>query len=218
MLSLGLYRRPYQSQRDAWNRAVAEHPAVGWFPAEDFNVEAFRTGRKVPAYRRMTDRDAYWGAKLVTSFTDAQLEAVAEAARLEPRDAAYLARALAVRRDIIGRRYLTAVTAVEAPALVADGGGARVCFDDLAIARGYAAAERVRYRIRITDDRGGPVGESVAPAQGARSCLAAPDVVRGYRVIAISAERAAGGGVWRAAKTTRIHVSGGRVVGLERSE
>ena len=217
MFSLGLYRRPYQAQRDAWNRAVADHPSVGWFPAEDFDVEAFRTGRKVPAYRRMTDRDAYWGAKLVTSFTDAQLAAVAEAARLEPGEAAYLARALGVRRDIIGRRYLTAVTAVEQPAVVADGGDVRVCFDDLAVARGYLDAGKVRYRVRISDERGRLIADAMAAAQGARSCVAAAAVVRGYRVVAINAEIAAGGG-WRQAKTSRVHVSGGRIVGLERDE
>jgi hypothetical protein len=217
MFSLGLYRRPYQGQRDAWNRAVAEHPSVGWFPAEDFDVEAFRTGRKVPAYRRMTDRDAYWGAKLVTSFTDAQLGAVAEAARLEPGEAAYLARALGVRRDIIGRRYLTAVTAVEQPAVVADGRDVRVCFDDLAVARGYLDAGKVRYRVRIRDERSRLISDAVVAAQGPRSCLAAPAVTRGYRVVAISAEIAVDGG-WRQAKTSRIHVSGGRVVGLERDE
>src|SRR5262249_4643179 len=154
-------RRPYQSQRGAWDRGVAEHPVVGWLPAEDFDVEAFRTGRKVPAHKRMTDRDAYWGAKLVTSFTDAQLAAIAATARLEPRDAAYLTRTLAIRRDIIGRRYLTAMTAVEAPAVVADGGGVRVCFDDLVVARGYADAAHVRYRVRITDEQGRAAGDAV---------------------------------------------------------
>jgi hypothetical protein len=217
MFSLGLYRRPYQGQRTAWNQGVAEHPAIGWFPAEDFDLEAFRTGRKVPAHRRMTDRDAYWGAKLVTSFTDAQLAALAVEARLEPRDAAYLVRALGVRRDIIGRRFLTAVTAVESPTVVADAGGVRVCFEDLAVARGYADADHVRYHIRISDERGRRIHEAIVPAQGARTCAAAPDVLSGYRVIAIDAELSAGEG-WRSAKTSRIHVSGGRVVGLERSE
>jgi hypothetical protein len=220
MLSLGLYRRPYQSERDAWNRGVAQHPAVGWFPAEEFDVEAFRTGRKVPAHRRMTDRDAYWGAKLVTSFTDAQLAAVVAAARLEPGDAAVLVRALAARRDIIGRRYLTAVSAVEAPAVVADERGVQICFDDLAIARGYAAAGQVRYRLRITDQRGRDRarGDWLVGAQGPRTCVAAPDVASGYRVVAIEAALPVGGGGWRWAKTSRVHISGGRVVGLERDE
>ena len=87
---------------------------------------------------RLTARDAYWGAKLVTAFSDAQLAAVVASARLPARDAAYVERALRVRRDIIGRRYLRAVAAVENPTLSPDGD--QVCFDDLAIDRGYVGA------------------------------------------------------------------------------
>ena len=78
VLSLGLYRRPYQSQRGRLVRdgGRSTRRSAG-IPAETFDVEAFRTNRKVPAHKRMTDRDAYWGAKVVTSFTDAQLAAVA---------------------------------------------------------------------------------------------------------------------------------------------
>ena len=217
-LSLGLYQRRYQGQRDEWTSVVNEHPALGWFPAEEFDVEAFRTNRKIPAHERMTDRDAYWGAKLVTSFSDAQLAAVVAAARLEPREAAWLARVLAVRRDIIGRRYLTPMTAVEAPVLIDDASGARVCFDDLALTRGYAEASRVRYRVAIGDERGRPLADATVAAQGPRSCLPAPGGGGSYRVVAISAELADGKGGWRRAKTTRVHVRNGRVVGLERDE
>ncbi len=154
VLTLGLYRRPYQSQRDIWTELVGAHPSVGWFPAEQFDAGAFRTNRTVPTHVRMTARDAYWGAKLVTSFSDAQIAAVVGAAQLAAGEAAYLEHALRVRRDLIGRRFLTAVTAVEAPAVVADAGaaGTLVCFDDLVIARGYAQAARVRYIVGIADD------------------------------------------------------------------
>ena len=216
VLSLGLYRRPYQSQRDVWTELVAAHPSVGWFPAEQFDVGAFRTNRKVPAHVRMTARDAYWGAKLVTSFSDAQIAAVVGAAQLAPGEAAYLEHALRVRRELIGRRFLTAVTAVEAPAVVG-GAGALVCFDDLVIARGYAQAARVRYIVGIADDAGRRLGDMTVPAQGAHSCVPAADVAGGYRVIAISAELASDAG-WTRARTARIHIRGGRVVGLERDE
>ena len=217
VFSLGIYRRHYESWRDEWSTTVAVHPSVGWYPAESFDVESFRTNRKVPAHKRMTDRDAYWGAKLVTSFTDAQLAAIAEVARLDPSEGAYLVYALRARRDVIGRRYLTAVTAVESPVMITDAGGTRVCFDDLAVARGYAQAPAVRYRVEITDDRGRRLGGMTAAAQGARSCLPVADATGGYRVIAISAALESGG-KWREAKTSRIHVRDGRVVGLERDE
>jgi hypothetical protein len=218
-LSLGIYQRRYESRRRAWAAEVAAHPTVGWFPAEGFDVESFRTNRKVPAHLRMTARDAYWGAKVVTSFSDAQLAAVVGVAHLEGDAPAILERALRVRRDIIGRRYLTAMTAVEAAAVVVDAPGAppRVCFDDIVIARGYAEAPRVRYRVDILDDRGRRLGGAVVPAQGARSCVAAADVAGGYRVMSIGAELATSAG-WSRARASRIHIRSGRVVGLERDE
>ena len=89
----------------------------------------------------MTDRDAYWGAKLVTSFSDAQIAAIVAEAHLPVAEAAYLTRALRVA----ARHHRPALPArrdgVEAPHVAGDG-RQRVCFDDLAIARGYADAAR----------------------------------------------------------------------------
>jgi hypothetical protein len=216
--SLGLYQRSYQRQREAWRASVAEHAAVGWYPADDFDVESFRTNRSIPAHQRMTDRDAYWAAKLVTSFTDEQLAAVVAATRLDEREAAFLRRALGARRDAIGRRYLTAVSAVEAPATVVDAGGARLCFDDLAIERAFVDAQRVRYRVGIGDERGRSFGESLVPAQGPRTCVALPRIPGSYRVMTIGAELPGADGGWRRAKPTRVHLRADQVVGLERDE
>ena len=138
--SLGLYHRPFQSRRDEWRRLVGNYPAIGYYPAETFDPDDFRTNRKNSAFVRMTERDGYWGAKVVTSFSDAQIDALAAMARLPAPEAAYLAHALRVRRDILGRRYLRALAAVENPRMGAD--GATVCFDD----SGHRA--RVRRRDR----------------------------------------------------------------------
>ena len=139
VLSLGLYRRPYQSQRDVVDRDWwPRTPRSAGSRPRQFDVGAFRTNRKVPAHLRMTARDAYWGAKLVTSFSDAQIAAVVGAAQLAPGEAAYLEHALRVRRDLIGRRFLTAVTAVEAPAVVAGAG-----------ARARCLLRRPRHRARV---------------------------------------------------------------------
>ena len=117
LFSLGFYRRPFQDQRDEWQRLMTEHPALGYFPAESFDPDTFRTNRKLPSHMRLTDRDAYWGAKLVTAFSDEQIAALVATARLPEADARYIDRGLRVRRDIIGRRYLRAVAAVENPTM-----------------------------------------------------------------------------------------------------
>ena len=119
--ALGFYQRPYQRQRESWWRLAEEQPEIGWFTAEDFDPDEYRSGRKVPAHRRMTDRDAYWGAKLVTSFSDEQIAAIV--AQAQP---------AAGRGDLPDARppdaaghhrpaLPAAATAVESPYVAADG-------------------------------------------------------------------------------------------------
>ena len=95
LFSLGLYRRPFQDQRDEWQRLITEHPALGYFPAETFDPDTFRTNRKLPSHMRLTDRDAYWGAKLVTAFSDEQIATLVSTARLSEADARYIDRGCA---------------------------------------------------------------------------------------------------------------------------
>jgi hypothetical protein len=213
--ALGFYQRPYQRQRESWWRLATEQPEIGWFTAEDFNPDEYRSGRKVPAHRRMTARDAYWGAKLVTSFSDDQIAAIVARADLPFVEEIYLTRALRIRRDIIGRRYLRAATAVEAPHVAAAGA---LCFDDLAIARGYAAASEVRYDVAIVDQRGRPRGAFSARAAAGKTCVPLPAADGDYRVVEVRTvfpgERQTG----RRPSAARVHLAGTTVLGLERDE
>lgn len=228
IFTLGLYRRPFQDDphREEWTRLRAEHPALGAIPGESFDPDAFRTNIKGPAFMRMTARDAYWGAKLVTAFTDEQIGALVATARLDPPDAEYLERTLRVRRDIIGRRYLRAVTAVEDPQMSAD--GSALCFEDRAIARRHASPVEIMYEVRVSDGEGRELAAFERDPAGPRTCLPfggeAPGT--GYRVVAVTARVAGGAGRGGAsrARTARVHLrwrpAAGRfaVVGLERDE
>jgi hypothetical protein len=226
LFSLGFYHRPFEDQRDQWRTLVTEHPSIGYLPAETFDPDIFRTNRKLPSHVRMTDRDAYWGAKVVTAFTDAQIKAVIAAADLPSADAAYAVHALEVRRDIIGRRYLRAIAAVEAPALSQD--GREVCFQDLAIARGYAHPAEARYHIAVADGLGHSLDSGEQRPGGPRTCvpIAAGDVGSGYRVVSIATTLDGGAGSTKrlTTKASRIHLRWREaerrfvVVGLERDE
>jgi len=226
LLSLGLYHRPFEDERDQWRRLVTQHPAIGYLPAETWDPDQFRTNRRLPTHIRMTDRDAYWGTKIVTAFSDAQIAAVVATADLPAADAAYATHALEVRRDILGRRYLRVMAAVEDPAPSSD--GTQVCFRDLAIARGYATPEEARYRVQVTDGRGQVLFRGEQAAEGARACvpIAAGPVGSGYRIVSVTTALAGGvphggGGV---TKTSRVHLRWRDaerrfvVVGLERDE
>jgi hypothetical protein len=222
LFSFGFYERPFQSadERDDYQKLNAAYPSIGYFPAEGFDPDTFRTNRRVPAHMRLTARDAYWGAKVVTSFTDAQIHAAVETARLPAHDAAYLEHALEVRRDIIGRRYLRAVAAVENPALSSD--GSQVCFDDLAIDRGYAGALEARYLFDVGDGHGVRLARGEQAATGPHGCVTIGGTGRGtgYRIVSVR-ERLGDG---QPGKAARIHLrwrDGERrfvVVGLEREE
>jgi hypothetical protein len=229
LFSFGLYQRPFQKDRDEYDRLVLAYPAIGYYPAESFDPDQYRQNRKSPAFVRMTDRDAYWGAKVVTSFSDAQLAAVVAAARLPADDARYLEHALEVRRDVIGRRYLRAISAVERPSPSDD--GRSVCFDDLAISRGYAAKATTRYRVTIVDGDGLPFATDERPSEGGRTCVPLgplEDVpARRYRVVEVRTifdARVQAATRPRMSKASRIHLQwrdGAHrfvVVGLDREE
>jgi hypothetical protein len=228
LFSLGFYQRPFQSkdQREEWQRLNTQYPSIGYFPAESFDPDNYRANRRVPPHMRMTARDAYWGAKIVTAISDEQLHAVVATARLPEADAAYVEHALRVRRDIIGRRYLRPLAAVEKPTVSTD--GKEICFDDLAIDRGYVSALDARYLVEVLDGYGAPLGSFEQPADGPRACLsiggAAP--VSGYRVVRIR-ERLSepeGRGAATIGKASRVHLRWREaehrfvVVGLERDE
>jgi hypothetical protein len=224
LVSLGFYRRPFEQDRGEWQTQVADLPAAGWFPARDFDPDEYRPRTKVPAHMRRTERDLYWGAKVVTSFTDAQLDAIVATARMPARDAAYVAYALRARRDVIGRRYLRAVTAVEDP--VVSAAGDEVCFEDLAIARGYAAWREVRYAVTVTDGDGRALLATERPTTGERACvpLAAADPGDGYRVVRVTTTLAGAETPPARALPARIHLRWRAaerrfaVVGVERDE
>jgi hypothetical protein len=225
LLSFGLYRRPFQTRRDEYERMMRDYPAIGYFPAETFDPDAFRTNRKNPAFIRMTDRDAYWGAKVVTSFSNEQIAALVATGGLYEPDASFAERALRVRRDIIGRRYLRPMAAVEAPAMSDD--GAAVCFTDLAIARGYAAAAEARYAVTVGDGARRVLARLEQPAAGPRTCLrVGAGGGTDYRIVEIRTRLAGGGGVPAVThgKAARIHLLYRPderrfvVVGLDREE
>jgi hypothetical protein len=220
LVSLGLYRRPFQDDRGEWRRLTARYPSVGWFPVDSFDPDSFRSNRKVPAHVRRTARDRYWGAKVVTSFSDDQLAAVVAQARLPEGDGVYLNHALRARRDIIGRRYLREMTAVENPTVRPE--GLQACFEDLAVARGYAERGPLRYQVEVSDGLGGRLLGGQHPSQGTQTCvpLGPPGPGTGYRVVQVVAQSSGG----QPARAARIHLrwrpaeSRFVVVGLERDE
>ena len=84
------------------------YPAVGYFESVYFDPPRWRPTYPNPAFLRMTLRDAYWGAKIVTSFTDEDIDAIVHTGRYtDARAERYVADVLKARRDKIDATILT---------------------------------------------------------------------------------------------------------------
>jgi len=115
----------------------------------------------------MTDRDGYWGAKIVASFSDGQIVAAVEAAHYDdPRTRDYLVRNLIVRRDKIARYWFDRVAPLDF--FHVEDGALR--FHDLAVDIGLEPARG--YDVEV-ESSGGP-GDRHVRLSGALLPLAAP--------------------------------------------
>jgi hypothetical protein len=181
LFGLGVRQHSWQRDRDAWERTVRERPAIGWLEAETWRPRTFRTAQRSNAHHRMTDRDAYWGAKVVASFTDPQIDSLVAAAGYQPEDALAVAHALKVRRDKIAETYLVDVTALEDPRVAGD----RLCWRDLALDTGVLTPAELQLDVRVRDERGQELVTARWQPQSPVACISL-DHHRGYKVVTVT--------------------------------
>jgi hypothetical protein len=94
------------------------HPSVGPFTADGFEPEEWKAEYPNTAFLNMRADDAFWGARRVAAFTDAQLKLLAEQGRYsDPAATAQVVQALIGRRDLIAKVWLTQVTPLVSPTL-----------------------------------------------------------------------------------------------------
>lgn len=123
------------------------HPSVGWLPVEGYDPAGWKANWPNSAFEAVTARDGYWGAKLVGSFTDAQIRAAVEAGGLpDPAAADTLADVLIHRRDRTVAHWYGRVTPLEAPELERAGERAALTFRDLGLEQEVWTAGATRYR------------------------------------------------------------------------
>lgn len=170
LVSLGAYRFPW------WKYdATPRYEAVGYFRADVFRPGEWVPTYPNPAFEKMTRRDAFWGAKMVMSFSDEDLQAIVKTARIsDPEAEAHLLSVLQKRRDKVGRYWFERINPLDrfsvekasSPSIT--GGGSReenaatavlvLHFDDLAVTGGLEPAEARQYTYQmVLDDE--PVGK-----------------------------------------------------------
>ncbi len=162
LVTLGLWRRPWDV------RGEIRYPEVGYFQAELFEPPEWKPNYPNLAFERMDAADAYWGAKVVTSFTDESIQRLVESGEYSrPEVTRYVAEVLKRRRDAIGRTWFEKVTPLEGFALSQNGSGYRMSFRDLALERGYAdpGSRTYSFWLENTDGRMAAAERVTQPGQ-----------------------------------------------------
>jgi hypothetical protein len=145
---------------EPWRRARQDTgiPSAGRFESAVFDPAHFAPEVPNPAYRAMTDRDAYWGAKIVASFSDAQIRAAVDAAHYDdPRASELLTRLLIERRDKVARYWFGRV----APLDFFNARDGAIHFHDLAVDVGLSRPRAYDVEIRSSGGGGAPTGRHV---------------------------------------------------------
>ncbi len=144
LLTLGVASEPW---RGGWQETGI--PSLGAFSAMRYAPNDFKPLMPHPAFGKRTARDGYWGAKLVASFSDAQISAAIDAVGYEdPRVPPLLLQILKERREIVARYWFGRVAPVDY--FHVDSGELR--FRDLAVDRKLAPPRT--YRVRLNSSAG----------------------------------------------------------------
>ncbi|MBT3233503.1 MAG: hypothetical protein HN356_11880 [Calditrichaeota bacterium] len=183
ILTLGLYVPEWEKVPDQ-----VEYPSIGRYHSAYYHPMKWKVIFPNPAFDNTTDLDGYWGAKLVMSFTDEEIEAmVATGEYPNPEAANYLTKTIIERRDITGKYWFDRVTPIDRFTITEDEHHLQVLtFDDVGIETKIYYPESADYRYSIKRN-GVPIGEKVY--LGGQTAIPLPDLkiyepvrnVHGYR-------------------------------------
>ncbi|MDX2266748.1 MAG: hypothetical protein NW208_01500 [Bryobacter sp.] len=115
-------------------------PEVGRFEWKTFDPEKWLPEYPNPAFLNRLPDDEFWGAKLVTAFTDEDLKALVETGQYaDPKSTAWVLECLIERRNKIGRAYFNKVLPLDQFRME----GGKLTWVDLGAKLGYTKAAEV---------------------------------------------------------------------------
>lgn len=124
---------------------LADYPhlkAVGRFEAKIFEPGKWRSNYPNPAFLSRTPQDEYWAARQIMAFTNEEIRALVDTGQYsDPRVPEYIAKALAERRDKIGRAYFQKVLSID-HFRVEEG---QLSFKDLSFQYGFTGQRLFQY-------------------------------------------------------------------------
>ena len=162
-------------------------PAVGAFDAETFEPEKWTNLYDVAPFANRLPDDAFWAARQVAAFTDADIRAIVQVAQYSDASAArWIGDCLIERRDRIARAYFATVLPLDDIAVR----GAELTFLDLAVQRQHASPRRYRADWLTYDDKAGKPAAVLRSAGAAQAIPteAATAPVGSYVMARITAE------------------------------
>jgi hypothetical protein len=110
-------------------------PSAGWFESESFDPDRWKPKYPNRAFSNMRDDDAFWGARLVSRFSNEAIRAIVEEAGYDDPAVDYLTETLIRRRDIVARVWLNRVNPIVDVRLSSDG---TLAFTNAAVAANVA--------------------------------------------------------------------------------
>ncbi len=189
---------------------------VGYFESEQFSPRGFSPHYPNPGFSEITDRDGYWGAKIVSAFTNEQLEAIVEQAQYqEPEAAAYMVRTLGERRDKIARAWFDQIPPLD---FFTHANGT-LLYHDLGQERNLYPGTTARYRTRmsfVNENRGALDWSDWN--ESTRTEVAVPssgDAAESHPFLAVECQVDRGSG-WSSSVTAYVARGSGRVVAMKR--
>jgi hypothetical protein len=127
-------------------------PSVGVFESKSFHPGKFKPHQPNPAFENCTNRDGFWGAKLVMSFSDDQLKVIVDQAQYSDDEArAYVLKILKERRDKIGRYWFDRINPLDRFKIVQkEDGLSALTFVDLAVKYQLEESEITNYHYDLS--------------------------------------------------------------------
>jgi hypothetical protein len=119
-------------------------PSVGNFSSESFQPELWKSNLPNPAFEKLSDRDGFWGAKIVAGFSNDQIASAVHAGKYSDPDAErMMVEILRDRRDRTANYWFRRVAPLDGFRVA----GNRLVFRDLAIEAGLDKPEKVVYDV-----------------------------------------------------------------------
>ena len=119
------------------------YPTIGLWNSSTFVPDRFQFSAPNMATVNMTFLDAYWGARIVSAFTDNHIDELVKTAQYSnPKAAAYSARILKERRDKIMSYYFKNVAPLDSFALTQQNDSLYIHFIDLALRNNVTSAQK----------------------------------------------------------------------------